>query len=111
MLAVVLENEELPKPFLDFLNVRDLPSLPKADSCGPLDETEPEESRKLFHHMVSLPLIWVFQMWLLKVFSVGVSILIYSPVRNPTWPEEAEVHFKGVVKEISIFQNNLNSMT
>ncbi|PNI47682.1 SNX24 isoform 8 [Pan troglodytes] len=32
--AVILENEELPKLFLDFLNVRHLPSLPKAESCG-----------------------------------------------------------------------------
>ncbi|XP_055478945.1 sorting nexin-24 isoform X5 [Psammomys obesus] len=34
--AVILENEELPKLFLDFLNVRHLPSLPKAESCGKL---------------------------------------------------------------------------
>ncbi|XP_059549759.1 sorting nexin-24 isoform X6 [Myotis daubentonii] len=32
--AVILENEELPKLFLDFLNIRHLPSLPKAESCG-----------------------------------------------------------------------------
>ncbi|XP_072453270.1 sorting nexin-24 isoform X3 [Notamacropus eugenii] len=32
--AVILENEELPKLFLDFLNVRHLPSLPKTESCG-----------------------------------------------------------------------------
>ncbi|XP_054540525.1 sorting nexin-24 isoform X4 [Pan troglodytes] len=43
--AVILENEELPKLFLDFLNVRHLPSLPKAESCGSFDETESEESR------------------------------------------------------------------
>ncbi|XP_036165006.1 sorting nexin-24 isoform X4 [Myotis myotis] len=34
--AVILENEELPKLFLDFLNIRHLPSLPKAESCGKL---------------------------------------------------------------------------
>ncbi|XP_074057191.1 sorting nexin-24 isoform X2 [Macrotis lagotis] len=34
--AVILENEELPKLFLDFLNVRHLPSLPKTESCGKL---------------------------------------------------------------------------
>uniref|UniRef100_A0A803KAZ0 Sorting nexin 2 n=1 Tax=Xenopus tropicalis TaxID=8364 RepID=A0A803KAZ0_XENTR len=34
--AVIFENEELPKIFLDFLNVRHLPSLPKAESCGKL---------------------------------------------------------------------------
>ncbi|ELK11598.1 Sorting nexin-24, partial [Pteropus alecto] len=41
--AVILENEELPKLFLDFLNVRRVPSLPKAESCGSFDETEFEE--------------------------------------------------------------------
>ncbi|XP_041436357.1 sorting nexin-24 isoform X4 [Xenopus laevis] len=33
---IIFENEELPKIFLDFLNVRHLPSLPKAESCGKL---------------------------------------------------------------------------
>ncbi|XP_029475751.1 sorting nexin-24 isoform X3 [Rhinatrema bivittatum] len=32
--TVVVENEELPKIFLDFLNVRHWPSLPKTESCG-----------------------------------------------------------------------------
>ncbi|NXG94765.1 SNX24 protein, partial [Sylvietta virens] len=32
--TVILENEELPKIFLDFLNVRHVPTLPKAESCG-----------------------------------------------------------------------------
>lgn len=32
--SIVLENEELPKMFLDFLNIRHFPSLPKAESCG-----------------------------------------------------------------------------
>ena len=41
--AVILENEELPKLFLDFLNVQHLPSLPKTESCGSFDETESEE--------------------------------------------------------------------
>ncbi|XP_057592601.1 sorting nexin-24 isoform X1 [Hippopotamus amphibius kiboko] len=50
--AVILENEELPKLFLDFLNVRHLPSLPKAESCGSFDETESEESSKLSHQPV-----------------------------------------------------------
>ncbi|KAF3821480.1 hypothetical protein GH733_009522, partial [Mirounga leonina] len=53
-LAVILENEELPKLFLDFLNVRHLPSLPKAESCGSFDETESEESSKLSHQPVLL---------------------------------------------------------
>ncbi|XP_073658548.1 sorting nexin-24 isoform X1 [Tursiops truncatus] len=52
--AVILENEELPKLFLDFLNVRHLPSLPKAESCGSFDETESEESSKLSHQPVLL---------------------------------------------------------
>nr|XP_009682684.1 PREDICTED: sorting nexin-24 isoform X2 [Struthio camelus australis] len=43
--TVILENEELPKIFLDFLNVRHVPTLPKAESCGSFDETESEESR------------------------------------------------------------------
>ncbi|KAJ7423178.1 sorting nexin 24 [Willisornis vidua] len=45
--AVILENEELPKIFLDFLNVRHVPTLPKAESCGSFDETESEESRSV----------------------------------------------------------------
>nr|XP_023473569.1 sorting nexin-24 isoform X1 [Equus caballus] len=52
--AVILENEELPKLFLDFLNVRHLPPLPKAESCGSFDETESEESSKLSHQPVLL---------------------------------------------------------
>ncbi|KAM8776917.1 sorting nexin-24 [Rhynchonycteris naso] len=52
--AVILENEELPKLFLDFLNIRHLPSLPKAESCGSFDETESEESSKLSHQPVLL---------------------------------------------------------
>ena len=41
--AVILENEELPELFLDFLNVQPFPSLPKTESCGSFDETESEE--------------------------------------------------------------------
>ncbi|XP_044803754.1 sorting nexin-24 isoform X7 [Bubalus bubalis] len=52
--AVILENEELPKLFLDFLNVRHLPSLPKTESYGSFDETESEESSKLSHQPVLL---------------------------------------------------------
>ncbi|XP_059549757.1 sorting nexin-24 isoform X4 [Myotis daubentonii] len=52
--AVILENEELPKLFLDFLNIRHLPSLPKAESCGSFEETESEESSKLSHQPVLL---------------------------------------------------------
>ncbi|XP_001363633.2 sorting nexin-24 isoform X2 [Monodelphis domestica] len=52
--AVILENEELPKFFLDFLNVRHLPSLPKTESCGSFEETESEESSKLSHQPVLL---------------------------------------------------------
>ncbi|XP_015705546.1 sorting nexin-24 isoform X2 [Coturnix japonica] len=52
--TVILENEELPKIFLDFLNVRHVPTLPKAESCGSFDETESEESSKLSHQPVLL---------------------------------------------------------
>uniref|UniRef100_A0A674K6P4 Sorting nexin 24 n=1 Tax=Terrapene triunguis TaxID=2587831 RepID=A0A674K6P4_9SAUR len=34
--TIILENEDLPKIFLDFLNVRHVPSLPKAESYGKL---------------------------------------------------------------------------
>ncbi|XP_015677323.1 sorting nexin-24 [Protobothrops mucrosquamatus] len=52
--GIVLENEEPPKMFLDFLNVRHFPSLPKAESCGSFEETESEESSKLSHQPVLL---------------------------------------------------------
>uniref|UniRef100_A0A3P9P1P6 Sorting nexin 24 n=1 Tax=Poecilia reticulata TaxID=8081 RepID=A0A3P9P1P6_POERE len=34
--TVIMENEVLPKIFLDFLNVRHFPSVPKTESCGKL---------------------------------------------------------------------------
>ncbi|XP_061463424.1 sorting nexin-24 isoform X1 [Rhineura floridana] len=52
--SIILENEELPKLFLDFLSVRHFPSLPKAESCGSFEETESEESSKLSHQPVLL---------------------------------------------------------
>ncbi|TFK12705.1 protocadherin-10 [Platysternon megacephalum] len=52
--TIILENEDLPKIFLDFLNVRHVPSLPKAESYGSFDETESEESSKLSHQPVLL---------------------------------------------------------
>ncbi|XP_064032486.1 sorting nexin-24 isoform X2 [Pogoniulus pusillus] len=52
--TIILENEELPKIFLDFLNIRHVPTLPKAESCGSFDETESEESSKLSHQPVLL---------------------------------------------------------
>ncbi|XP_044031107.1 sorting nexin-24 isoform X2 [Siniperca chuatsi] len=39
--------------FLDFLNIRHFPSVPKTESCGSLD-TESEESSKLSHQPVLL---------------------------------------------------------
>ncbi|KAF5899957.1 protein-lysine 6-oxidase-like, partial [Clarias magur] len=51
--TIIMENEVLPKIFLDFLNIRHLPSLPKAESCGSL-ETESEDSCKLTHQPVLL---------------------------------------------------------
>ncbi|KAL8203474.1 UNVERIFIED_CONTAM: Sorting nexin-24 [Gekko kuhli] len=53
-ISIILENEELPKIFLDFLNVRHFPSLPKAESCGSFEELESEESSKLSHQPVLL---------------------------------------------------------
>lgn len=41
---------------------------------------------------------------------MGYSTLTYSPGRKPAWPEEAETTFKAVVKEIDIYQINLNAM-
>ncbi|XP_051540152.1 sorting nexin-24-like isoform X5 [Myxocyprinus asiaticus] len=35
-MAIIMENEVLPKIFLDFLNIRHFPSLPKTESCGKL---------------------------------------------------------------------------
>uniref|UniRef100_A0A672NH27 PX domain-containing protein n=1 Tax=Sinocyclocheilus grahami TaxID=75366 RepID=A0A672NH27_SINGR len=37
--TIIMENEVLPKIFLDFLNIRHFPSLPKTESCGSF-ETE-----------------------------------------------------------------------
>ncbi|CAB1318428.1 unnamed protein product [Coregonus sp. 'balchen'] len=34
--TIIMENEVLPKIFLDFLNIRHFPSLPKTESCGKL---------------------------------------------------------------------------
>ncbi|XP_029509602.1 sorting nexin-24-like isoform X4 [Oncorhynchus nerka] len=50
--TIIMENEVLPKIFLDFLNIRHFPSLPKTESCGSF-EMESEESR--LHCMVQLP--------------------------------------------------------
>ncbi|KPP65185.1 sorting nexin-24-like [Scleropages formosus] len=49
--TIITENEVLPKIFLDFLNIRHFPSLPKTESCGSF-ETESEESSKLSHQPV-----------------------------------------------------------
>ncbi|KAJ8402040.1 hypothetical protein AAFF_G00372750 [Aldrovandia affinis] len=51
--TIIMENEILPKIFLDFLNIRHFPSLPKTESCGSF-ETESEESSKLSHQPVLL---------------------------------------------------------
>ncbi|XP_064165206.1 sorting nexin-24 [Anguilla rostrata] len=51
--TIIMENEVLPKVFLDFLNIRHFPSLPKTESCGSF-ETESEESSKLSHQPVLL---------------------------------------------------------
>uniref|UniRef100_A0A3B3QM13 Sorting nexin 24 n=1 Tax=Paramormyrops kingsleyae TaxID=1676925 RepID=A0A3B3QM13_9TELE len=34
--TIIMENDVLPKIFLDFLNIRHFPSLPKTESCGKL---------------------------------------------------------------------------
>ncbi|KAM4719793.1 sorting nexin-24 isoform 2-T2 [Anableps anableps] len=49
--TVIMENEVLPKIFLDFLNIRHFPSVPKTESCGSFD-TESMESSKLSHQPV-----------------------------------------------------------
>lgn len=51
---ILIENEELPKIFLDFLNIRHLPSLPKIESCGSIEDYESEELSKLSHQPVLL---------------------------------------------------------
>lgn len=64
------------------------------------------------HKKISFPFVFqIFQMWLLKEFSMGYFTLIYSPGRNPPWLEEAEAGFEVIVKEIDTYQINLNSMT
>ncbi|XP_042189741.1 sorting nexin-24 isoform X2 [Callorhinchus milii] len=41
--TILMENEELPKIYLDFLNIRHLPSLPKVESCCSIDDYESQE--------------------------------------------------------------------
>ncbi|KAM9695075.1 sorting nexin-24 isoform 5-T7 [Trichechus inunguis] len=53
----------------------------------------------------------IVQTWLLKEFSMEYFTLMYSPGRNPTWLREAEASFEVIVKDIDIYQINLNSMT
>ncbi|XP_051019119.1 sorting nexin-24 isoform X2 [Acomys russatus] len=80
--AVILENEELPKLFLDFLNVRHLPSLPKAESCGSFDETESEESSKLSHQPVLLflgdPYVLPAASAYFELEKEGIKVFIFS---------------------------------
>lgn len=51
--TIIMENENLPKIFLDFLNIRHCPSIPKTESYGSFD-TESEGSSKLSHQPVML---------------------------------------------------------
>uniref|UniRef100_A0A1A7XFQ9 Sorting nexin 24 n=2 Tax=Iconisemion striatum TaxID=60296 RepID=A0A1A7XFQ9_9TELE len=51
--TIIMENEALPKIFLDFLNIRHFPSVPKTESCGSFD-TESDELSKLSHQPVTL---------------------------------------------------------
>uniref|UniRef100_A0A4W5P6W2 Sorting nexin 24 n=2 Tax=Hucho hucho TaxID=62062 RepID=A0A4W5P6W2_9TELE len=51
--TIIMENEVLPKIFLDFLNIRHFPSLTKTESCGSF-ETESEEASKLTHQPAML---------------------------------------------------------
>ncbi|CAL9683476.1 unnamed protein product [Knipowitschia caucasica] len=51
--TIIMENEMLPKIFLDFLNIRHFPSVPKTESCGSLDSIS-EGSSKLSHQPVML---------------------------------------------------------
>ncbi|XP_072440582.1 sorting nexin-24-like isoform X2 [Chiloscyllium punctatum] len=52
--AILNENEDLPKIFLDFLNIRHLPALPKVESCSSIDDCDYEEFSKLSHQPVLL---------------------------------------------------------
>lgn len=81
--AVILENEELPKLFLDFLNVRHLPSLPKAESCGSFDETESEESSKLSHQPV---LLFLRDPYVLPAASDFPNVVIEGVLRGIFYP-------------------------
>ncbi|XP_028318350.1 sorting nexin-24 isoform X2 [Gouania willdenowi] len=51
--TIIMENEVLPKIFLDFLNIRHFPSMPKTESCGSFD-SESDELCKLTHQPVLL---------------------------------------------------------
>ncbi|XP_047412673.1 sorting nexin-24 isoform X4 [Sciurus carolinensis] len=98
--AVILENEELPKLFLDFLNVRHLPSLPKAESCGSFDETESEESSKLSHQPVLLFLRDPYVLPAASARERGLLSVAREPIlRSPTWlSAEGIVYFVHLTK-------------
>ncbi|XP_078070722.1 sorting nexin-24-like isoform X2 [Mustelus asterias] len=53
--AILIENEDLPKIFLDFLNIRHLPSLPKVESCSSIDDYDCEEFRILTFLSLTFP--------------------------------------------------------
>ncbi|XP_072813826.1 sorting nexin-24 isoform X2 [Vicugna pacos] len=75
--AVILENEELPKLFLDFLNVRHLPSLPKAESCG----VAQTETRNEVPSQDLLPWSWQSPGLLCK-------LLPHCPAASPSGPSK-----------------------
>uniref|UniRef100_A0A3Q4M387 Sorting nexin 24 n=4 Tax=Pseudocrenilabrinae TaxID=318546 RepID=A0A3Q4M387_NEOBR len=52
--TIIMENEVLPKIFLDFLNIRHFPSVPKTESCGPPDFSFFLSFSKLSHQPVML---------------------------------------------------------
>ncbi|XP_016121039.1 sorting nexin-24-like, partial [Sinocyclocheilus grahami] len=64
--TIMMENEVLPKIFLDFLNIRHFPSLPKTESCGSF-ETESEESRTKSCNKHCICLCIVLQIHLMNV--------------------------------------------
>uniref|UniRef100_A0A3Q0SMA3 Sorting nexin 24 n=1 Tax=Amphilophus citrinellus TaxID=61819 RepID=A0A3Q0SMA3_AMPCI len=52
--TIIMENEVLPKIFLDFLNIRHFPSVPKTESCGPPHFSFLLSFSKLSHQPVML---------------------------------------------------------
>ncbi|KAM9306712.1 sorting nexin-24 [Pholidichthys leucotaenia] len=82
--SIIMENEVLPKIFLDFLNIRHFPSVPKTESCGSFD-TESLESSKLSHQPVML---FLRDPYLLpSEHDVFSSVVIEGVIRGVFYPD------------------------